>query len=403
MLPEIYCKEAIRYIYEGRDGTLFFCQLNNRLLVADQSLNHFHHLSPLCPNFIQDDQGFYWLGQWDGLLRVDEGLNRYTFFPSINDLNTNAGPPILKDKNGMLWICGMKGLFMVNPRADFIPSPVQITEMQINGNFYADDYKLKPDSTLYLKSNENTITFRFASLGYEKSELIKYEYMLQGKDSTWTVLTNGDKVSYFDLPTGEYVFQIRKFMDSDSIDQVSFKIKANRPWMTYASIIIIVIIVPLLVFKRKKAVSVNVIVPNELPKATQPETKIPTQPTESYVKLSEEEAGEVIDTLKKYMQEKQAYLNVDLKQSEVAVAIGCPTYLLSAIFTHYLKMGYYDFVNSYRVEQFKQSVSEGKHEKYTLVTLAEKCGFKSKASFFRAFKKFTGTTPNEYIQQFDKE
>lgn len=403
MLPEIYCKEAIRYIYEGRDGTLFFCQLNNRLLVADQSLNHFHHLSPLCPNFIQDDQGFYWLGQWDGLLRVDEGLNRYTFFPSINDLNTNVGPPILKDKNGMLWICGMKGLFMVNPRADFIPSPVQITEMQINGNFYADDYKLKPDSTLYLKSNENTITFRFASLGYEKSELIKYEYMLQGKDSTWTVLTNGDKVSYFDLPTGEYVFQIRKFMDSDSIDQVSFKIKANRPWMTYASIIIIVIIVPLLVFKRKKAVSVNVIVPNELPKATQPETKIPTQPTESYVKLSEEEAGEVIDTLKKYMQEKQAYLNVDLKQSEVAVAIGYPTYLLSAIFTHYLKMGYYDFVNSYRVEQFKQSVSEGKHKKYTLVTLAEKCGFKSKASFFRAFKKFTGTTPNEYIQQFDKE
>ena len=96
MLPEVYCKEAIRYIYEGRDGTLFFCQLNNRLLVADKSLNHFHHLLPLCPNFIQDDQGFYWLGQWDGLLRIDENLNRYTFFPSINDLNTNAGPPILK-------------------------------------------------------------------------------------------------------------------------------------------------------------------------------------------------------------------------------------------------------------------------------------------------------------------
>ena len=66
-------------------------------------------------------------------------------------------------------------------------------------------------------------------------------------------------------------------------------------------------------------------------------------------------------------------------------------------------MGYYDIVNSYRVEQFKQAGSEGIHKKYSLVTLAEKCGFKSKASFFRAFKKFTGTTPNEYIQQFDKE
>lgn len=135
----------------------------------------------------------------------------------------------------------------------------------------------------------------------------------------------------------------------------------------------------------------------------QPETKIPASSTESYVKLSDEEAGDVIHTLKKYMQDQQPYLNVDLKQSDVAAAIGYPTYLLSAVFTHYLKMGYYDFVNSYRVEKFKQAISEGQHKKYTLVTLAEKCGFKSKASFFRAFKKFTGTTPNEYIQQYDKE
>ena len=404
LLPERYGKEAIRYIYEGRDGTLFFCQLNYRLLVADKSLNHFHYLPSICPNLIQDDQGFYWLGQWDGLLRIDENLNRYTFFPSINDMNTNAGPPIFKDKNGMLWICGMKGLFMVNPQTDFIPSPVQITEMQINGNFYADDYELKPDSTIYLKSNENTVTFRFTSLGYEKPELIKYEYMLQGKDSAWTVLTNEDKVSYFDLPTGEYIFQIRKFLNSDSIARVSFEIKANHFWMTYASIVIITMIVlSVLILRKRKIVSASTPTNNESSEDIQPEARNTTQPTESYVKLSEKEANEVIDALKKYMQEQQAYLNVDLKQSEVAAVIGYPTYLLSAIFTHYLKIGYYDFINNYRVEQFKQSVSEGKHKKYTLVTLAEKCGFKSKASFFRAFKKFTGTTPNEYIQQFDKE
>ena len=276
--------------------------------------------------------------------------------------------------------------------------------MQINGNFYADDYELKPDSTIYLKSNENTVTFRFTSLGYEKPELIKYEYMLQGKDSAWTVLTNEDKVSYFDLPTGEYVFQIRKFLNSDSVARVSFEIKANNFWMTYASIVIIAMIVlSVLILRKREIVSTSTPTNNESLEDIQPEARNTAQPTESYVKLSEKEANEVIDALKKYMQEQQAYLNVDLKQSEVAAAIGYPTYLLSAIFTHYLKIGYYDFINSYRVEQFKQSVSEGKHKKYTLVTLAEKCGFKSKASFFRAFKKFTGTTPNEYIQQFDKE
>lgn len=419
ILPEVYRKEAIRYIYEGRDGTLFFCQLNNRLLVTNKTLNHFHYLSPICPNLTQDDQGFYWLGQWDGLLRIDEELKSYTFFPSINGINTNAGPPILKDKDGMLWVCGMKGLFTVNPQADFPPSPVQITEMCINGKPYADDYKLKADSILYLKANENTVTFRFASLGYEKQELIKYEYMLQGKDSTWIVLSNDDKVSYFDLPSGKYTFQVRKFLNSDSMVWVSFTIGSNRSWIYYIGItLIIVIAISLFVFQKKKMMASvsshttpllsddkqpEIPQPKNVLPGAMPDIKVADQPVESYVKLSEKEAAEVIDALKKYMQEQQAYLNVDLKQSEVAVAIGYPTYLLSAIFTHYLKMGYYDFVNSYRVERFKQSVSEGKHKKYTLVTLAEKCGFKSKASFFRAFKKFTGSTPNEYIQQFDKE
>ena len=133
------------------------------------------------------------------------------------------------------------------------------------------------------------------------------------------------------------------------------------------------------------------------PSETEPEAMQPS--VEGYSKLSEAEAQAVITALKRYMDEQEPYLNVDLKQSDVAAAVGYPTYLLSAVFTHHLKMGYYDFVNSYRVERFKRSVAEGLHKKYTLVTLAEKCGFKSKASFFRAFKKFTGSTPSEYIQQ----
>ena len=62
------------------------------------------------------------------------------------------------------------------------------------------------------------------------------------------------------------------------------------------------------VFKNKKTVSVNATVPDKLPEDSQPEKKVTIQPTESYVKLSEKEASEVIDALKKYMQEQQAYL-----------------------------------------------------------------------------------------------
>lgn len=409
MLPEEYCKEAIRYINEGRDGTLLFTLLNYSLLVADKSLKHFRYPLPThCQNVMQDNQGYYWLGKWDGLLRVDEKMEHYKFVPALNELSATAGPPITKDEEGKLWICGTKGLFIVNPQVELASSIVRITEMQVNGSPYINNYILPSDSVLELKSSENNITFRFASLGYEDPEQIKYEYMLEGRDSVWVELVNEDKVSYYGLPAGDYVFKVRKLLDLDSVGQVSFRIAGSRVWLVYLGMLgLLMAVVAWGLFRRKAkqpAMSKQedaLLLTSEpdVPTVVQPEMYTTTQ-SENYAKMSDEEAYKVIGALKMYMQEHEPYLNVDLKQSEVAVAIGCPTYILSAVFTHYLKTNYYDFINGYRVERFKQSVGEGQHKKYTLVTLAEKCGFKSKASFFRAFKKFTGTTPNEYIQQY---
>lgn len=107
--------------------------------------------------------------------------------------------------------------------------------------------------------------------------------------------------------------------------------------LTYATITgILLIAIFIFVFRKRKTI-VSATTPVESVNLDQPETKIPASSTESYVKLSDEEAGDVIHTLKKYMQDQQPYLNVDLKQSDVAAAIGYPTYLLSAVFTHYLK------------------------------------------------------------------
>ena len=105
-VPKIFCpklsEKKLSVIYMKEETVhSFFGQLNNRLFISDKSLNHFRYLSPICPSIVQDDQGYYWLGQWDGLLRVNEKLDRFTFFPAINDLAANAGPPISKDKNGL--------------------------------------------------------------------------------------------------------------------------------------------------------------------------------------------------------------------------------------------------------------------------------------------------------------
>jgi len=60
---------------------------------------------------------------------------------------------------------------------------------------------------------------------------------------------------------------------------------------------------------------------------------------------------------------------------------------------------FYDFVNQYRVEEVKQLMNSPKATQMTLLGLGMEAGFKSKASFNRAFKKFTKMTPSEYKQK----
>lgn len=63
----------------------------------------------------------------------------------------------------------------------------------------------------------------------------------------------------------------------------------------------------------------------------------------------------------------------------------------------YLKKNYYEFINSYRLKEFKRLVAEGACSKYTITALSEKCGFK-KSSFFSTFRKEERMTPAEYLK-----
>ena len=56
------------------------------------------------------------------------------------------------------------------------------------------------------------------------------------------------------------------------------------------------------------------------------------------------------------------------------------------------------YLNILRVEDFKQQLEDTSNTNYTMVSIAEKCGFNSKTSFYRVFKSITNMTPSEYIK-----
>lgn len=103
------------------------------------------------------------------------------------------------------------------------------------------------------------------------------------------------------------------------------------------------------------------------------------------------------------MKRNKPYRNPNLKVADLAVAIGTTSHSLSYLFNQYLEKNYYDYINEYRVEEFKSLILKDEYAKYTLTAMAEYCGFSSRASFFRTFKKLAGITPNEYIKQVSGE
>jgi YesN/AraC family two-component response regulator len=74
-----------------------------------------------------------------------------------------------------------------------------------------------------------------------------------------------------------------------------------------------------------------------------------------------------------------------------------PNYLSQVINEHEGKI-FYDYINNLRIAEFIRLVALPENRKYTLVALAELCGFNSKSSFNRHFKKVTGQSPSDFIK-----
>jgi AraC-like DNA-binding protein len=95
----------------------------------------------------------------------------------------------------------------------------------------------------------------------------------------------------------------------------------------------------------------------------------------------------------------KAYRKSDLSIDDLASKLKIHHNYLSQVINEREKKNFYEFVNHFRLEEFKKLLSEPKNRNYTLLALAFECGFNSKSSFNRYFKKSTGKTPSEYFSE----
>ena len=114
--------------------------------------------------------------------------------------------------------------------------------------------------------------------------------------------------------------------------------------------------------------------------------------------LSTDESQEIVKALSRKMSDNQLFLQQDLNLRSLSEELNISDKKLSSLLNQQLETSFTDYVNGFRVQHFVDSAEAGKLQQLSITGLANKSGFSSKTTFYRAFKKIKGCTPTDYLK-----
>ena len=415
-------KEKIRMVYEDSHHWLYFLPEKGELFVSDLNMNRFNRVSHELLNgkslmsIVEDEKGWLWVTTSNGMYRYDkkETCIPYNFtdgIPSQIFINCFS----VKDEKGHLWFGNSKGLLYldmnkVNNLRKYSYKPA-VSDVQIAGKESVGCYD--GNNKLSLKEGENSLTFRLSSFTYTDPLNMAYQYFLEGKSKEWVSLQGTSEVSFYNLPPGTYQFKVRHIGYPDTENSLEIVIPGGWYGKILWGIVLLFLFIGAgyvyLKFDRRKKKMLETVVETPIPEQILsvdnivkiPEKKNVAKVSESKYrtnKVSPEECKRLFKLLEHEMKKNKPYKSPEFKIADLAELIGTSSHVLSYLFNQYLNCNFYDYVNDYRINEFKILIMEEEYSRYTLSALAEVCGFSSRASFFRYFKKVMGVTPNEYVK-----
>lgn len=207
-------------------GGLFKIDVNNLLPI----IRKYDYPSELpeknIVSMIFDNSGDLWVGTNVGFYRLNLAENNtdtdhYQYFSGkvgIKGLKCNENS-IFKDLSGNIWVGTQTGAIVFDPNKinRSFPDPViHITDVKLFlGNKEIDEYcnGFKPGSSLpenlELPHYENHLSFSFIGISSAIPEKVKYRWKLSPVDSRWSSPSGQEQITYSNLPSGNYTFEVK--------------------------------------------------------------------------------------------------------------------------------------------------------------------------------------------------
>lgn len=101
------------------------------------------------------------------------------------------------------------------------------------------------------------------------------------------------------------------------------------------------------------------------------------------------------------LEEEKPFVNPNLTLNELAKMLEIHPNYLSQVINSKEEKNFYELINEKRIDEFVKKLENPENKQYTLLAIAYECGFNSKASFNRNFKKYFEVTPSEYQKKLE--
>ena len=119
--------------------------------------------------------------------------------------------------------------------------------------------------------------------------------------------------------------------------------------------------------------------------------------------LNNEVQDEILDRILALMENTSIICDPQFSINMLAGLVNSNHIYVSQVINNVLKKNFRSFLNDYRIREAQRLFSEPDAAKYTIESVALDVGFKSKSSFYDAFKEITGITPNFYLKAMQEQ
>lgn len=121
-----------------------------------------------------------------------------------------------------------------------------------------------------------------------------------------------------------------------------------------------------------------------------------TKPESAKEKVDEKITELAIQKVQEGMEIQKLFLKQNLNIDEFSKRINLPVKEVSAVINKHYGTNFFEFMNSYRIEEAKRLLSENQYADMTIMDVLLQAGFNSKSAFHRFFSRLVGMSPTEY-------